>query len=573
MTDASSQSPPASPGNSPRRARREGQHQSLNRSPKSMQERIMAHPRILALVLGLIAATGYPPLGLWPLTLLGIAGLIALLRRAEARKQAALIGYLFGWAHLTLANNWIATAFTFQGKMPSLLGWLAVPLLCLYLAVYPALAALITHEIAQRLGGRLGARKSASALAYVILFASLWIVTEWLRSWVFTGYPWPPLGLALLGGWEAPGIAKLLPWMGTYALSGIAVLIAGAALWTLEKRQWLLGAALAVAVTVQMFVPGNFGAQAGQAGQEGTVRFTLVQPNIPQEERDAAHKFEEHFARLAKHSYDEDNPKRIIFWPESAVPDYLRDGYPQRYYSQRTIAADPGFARQRIGTTIGSNGKLMFGAVDLEIGEKMGRETAVGAYNAVTTIDGEGNLGARYSKSHLVPYGEYLALRWLLEPLGATRLVAGSIDFIPGPGPQTFDLGDYGKAGVQICYEIVFSGQVVDRSNRPDYIFNPSNDGWFGSWGPPQHLGQSRMRALEEGLPVLRSTTDGISAVVDASGIVRQHIPSGADGGISGFIPPAKAPTWFAQIGNALPLIWAALLFVISIVVLRRRAR
>ena len=450
--------------------------------------------------------------------------------------------------------------------MPSLLGWLAVPLLCLYLAIYPALAALITHEVSQRLDKG----KRASTLAFSILFASLWIVTEWLRSWVFTGYPWPPLGLALLGGWDAPGIARYLPWLGTYALSGLAVYVSALGLWALESKHKVLALGFwAIVTTGAMHSPG-----LGPRMDEDLdgVRFTLVQPNIPQEERDAAHKFEEHFGRLAEHSYDPENPKRIVFWPESAVPDYLRDGYPQRYYNQTTVGADPEFSRQRIGATIGSNATLMLGVVDLEIGEKMGRDAAVGAYNSVTTIDGEGNLGPRYAKAHLVPYGEYLALRWLLEPLGATRLVAGSIDFIPGPGPQTFDLGEYGKAGVQICYEIVFSGQVVDRANRPDYIFNPSNDGWFGAWGPPQHLGQSRMRALEEGLPVLRSTTDGISAVVDADGIVRQHIPSGMDGGVSGFIPPAKAPTWFARAGNVLPLAWAALLLVISIVALRRRA-
>jgi apolipoprotein N-acyltransferase len=125
----------------------------------------------------------------------------------------------------------------------------------------------------------------------------------------------------------------------------------------------------------------------------------------------------------------------------------------------------------------------------------------------------------------------------------------------------------YGRAGIQICYEIVFSGQTVDRDNRPDYIFNPSNDGWFGTWGPPQHLGQARMRAIEEGLPVLRSTTDGISAVIDADGVVRQHIESGVDGSVSGFIPPAKAPTLFAKLGNALPLLWAGFLLIAALLV------
>jgi len=156
-------------------------------------------------------------------------------------------------------------------------------------------------------------------------------------------------------------------------------------------------------------------------------------------------------------------------------------------------------------------------------------------------------------------------MRPLLEPLGLSRLVAGSIDYQPGPGPRTLDLGEHGKAGIQICYEIVFSGAVADKANRPDYIFNPSNDGWFGSWGPPQHLAQARMRAAEEGLPVLRSTTTGISAVIDANGIVRGAIGPGRADKLEGFVPQAKPPTLFARWGHALTLAWAALLVVLGL--------
>jgi len=162
-------------------------------------------------------------------------------------------------------------------------------------------------------------------------------------------------------------------------------------------------------------------------------------------------------------------------------------------------------------------------------------------------------------------------LRWLLEPLGISRLVPGDIDFRAGPGPRTTDFGPLGRIGFQICYEIIFSGQVVDRAHRPDFIFNPSNDGWFGSWGPPQHLAQARMRAIEEGLPVLRATTTGISAVIDADGIVRRHIPRHVAGRLDGFVPQAHAPTLFARAGNMLPLAWAAILLVLSLVALRRR--
>src|SRR5690606_23886726 len=159
----------------------------------------------------------------------------------------------------------------------------------------------------------------------------------------------------------------------------------------------------------------------------------------------------------------------------------------------------------RIGRTIGAGSVLMTGAVDLEIEDG----AAIGAYNAVTVLGDTGAILGGYVKAHLVPYGEYLPLRPVLEPLGLSRLVAGTIDFLPGPGPRTIDLGSYGRAGVQICYEIIFSGEVVERGHRPDFIFNPSNDGWFGQFGPPQHLAQARLRAIEEGLPVLRSTTTG----------------------------------------------------------------
>jgi apolipoprotein N-acyltransferase len=122
-------------------------------------------------------------------------------------------------------------------------------------------------------------------------------------------------------------------------------------------------------------------------------------------------------------------------------------------------------------------------------------------------------------------------------------------------------------------YEIIFSGQVVDRAHRPDYIFNPSNDGWFGSWGPPQHLAQARLRAIEEGLPVLRATTTGISAVVDARGVVRSHIAMHRASRIDTLVPPAHKPTWFAMLGNILPLGWACLLILAAVVATRRTRR
>lgn len=320
-------------------------------------------------------------------------------------------------------------------------------------------------------------------------------------------------------------------------------------------------AVLALGVTLQMVLPARY-----LTRQEGEIRFTLVQPDLRQETLDDPRNFEPHFIKMARLTLPQRRgDRRLVLWPESGLADYLRDGYPDYFYRQMTYAADPVLARKRLGQVIGPYSLLLTGAVDLVLKD----DEVLAARNSVTAIDWRGSILAGYSKAHLVPYGEYLALRWLLEPLGATRLVPGALDFWPGPGPRTYDFGALGKAGVQICYEIVFSGKVVDPAERPDYIFNPSNDGWFGSWGPPQHLAQARLRAVEEGLPVLRSTTTGISAVIDADGVVRQSLPPHIAGRIDGRIPPPHGPTLFARFGNRVPLVIAVLLLIVSVVARR----
>ena len=512
-----------------------------------------SHPNFAALLLGALSAFGFQPFHIWPIGLFAVGAFGWLAWTRPTWKGALLAGWLFGVAHFTVTNNWIATAFTYQAEMPAALGWAAVPLLALYLAVWPALATCAAWLIG---------RKSGLA-TFALAFGACWIAAEWLRSWVFTGYSWGPLSMMLLGPWGGPGFARLLPFFGSYALSGAVAAIAILLAACVAARRWVLLGVSVLAITLLVYLP------AGE-GEEGTLPLTLVQPNLKQEEIDDASKFEDQFQTIASLSIPlRPTSHRLVLWPESGVPDYLREGYPQRYYTQMTAAGDPAFARARIGSVIGEGSLLLTGLVDLEIGEVDGRERAVGAYNAVTSIAPDGRLGERYAKAHLVPYGEYLPMRALLEPMGLTRLVAGSIDFIPGPGPQSLELGDYGNAGIQICYEIVFSGEVADRDNRPDYIFNPSNDGWFGAWGPPQHLAQARMRAAEEGLPVLRSTTTGISAVIDARGIMREHIGRHVEGRIDTLVPPAHAPTPFALLGHWLTLLWGVVLMALSLVAMR----
>jgi apolipoprotein N-acyltransferase len=512
--------------------------------------RLTHYPRLAALVLGVLSATGFQPLSLWPVALGAVALLFALLQRAETPRRAALIGWLFGLGHFTLGNSWIAVAFTYQAQMPAALGWGAVPLLALYLAIWPALACGAARWIADKRDGW--------PLAFA--FAGSWIVAEWMRAGALSGYAWNPFGVILLGPWDRPGLAALAPWFGTYALSGLAI-FAAAALWLLvAERRFVPLALIAALLAVGMYLP------AGPA-REGTLRYTLVQPDIRQHVLNEPSEYANNFIETAKLTLPrEPGERRLVLWPESGVSDYLREGYPERYYDLNVLGP-PAIARTRLGHMIGEGGILLTGTMDLVIGDNH----AIAARNSVTAIDAEGKLVGSYDKAHLVPYGEYLPMREILEPLGASRLVPGSIDFWPGAGPHTLDLGPWGKAGVQICYEIVFSGQVADRRDRPDYIFNPSNDGWFGPAGPPQHLAQARLRAIEEGLPILRSTTTGISAVIDARGVVRAHVPMLQAQRLDGVIPPAAPPTLFARLGNLLPLVWAMIFLGLAAIAMRRR--
>jgi apolipoprotein N-acyltransferase len=499
---------------------------------------------LLSFLAGLASACGFQPWGVWPLTLAAFAVLLALIEDAPRLRTALARGYWFGAGNFVLGLNWIATAFTFQAAMPAWLGWVAVVLLSLYLAVYPAMAA----GLASRFG------KSAP-LVLVLVFAAGWIATEWLRATMFTGFAWNPVGVVLL---PTP-VAHLATGVGTYGLSGVAVLIAGVLL-LLFRRDWRDAAAVAGSVAVATGV-----ALLASAPEEGRARLALriVQPNIGQENKWQPGFAEAMVKRLGQLSRVGEDEPRLLLWPEAAVTEALEDGR-RDALAQRDVA----LARRYVVAQLGASDLLLTGGLTVRSRDGF---TASSATNSVFAFDAGGRMLARYDKAHLVPYGEYLPMRPLLSALGLSRLAPGNLDFDPGPGPQTLDLPLVGKAGFQLCYEIIFSGEVVDRKNRPAFLFNPSNDAWFGAWGPPQHLAQARLRALEEGLPVLRSTPTGISAVIDAEGRLLHSLPWRTAGVIDARLPVPKPPTPFARFGNILPFLFALLLAAAAIALRRKR--
>ena len=522
---------------------------------------IMRYPRLLALLAGGLSATGFAPLGLWPVTIACLALLIHLIVIAPNRRSAFGRGWLFAVGHFTIGLNWIATAFTYQDAMPHWLGWVAVVGLSLYLAVFPGFAALGAYAVSQLRFARKGAdpspdgeasagrEKGGADLTLVIAFAAFWLVTEWMRAWVFTGFAWNPLGVvALEAGWAS----RLV---GTYGL-GALVMLTGGALLLLVRRSFAQAGVLLLGVAA---MTGAGWLSAGSAPGISRLPITVVQPNNAQSEKYEPGAEAQNFARLALQTINRDAPPgRIVFWPEAAIPDFLEDGYPRRLYYSET----PAGIRARVTRPINDGDLLITGGVKLDF-DNRGR--AIAAANSVFAMSSQGDVLGSYDKSHLVPGGEYLPYEEILGQIGLARLVPGNLGFTPGPGAQTLDLGTFGKMGLQVCYEIIFSGEVVDSTNRPDFLFNPSNDAWFGAWGPIQHLAQARLRAIEEGMPVIRATPTGISAVIDADGRVLASIAHHRAGHIDSRLPLPRAATPFAIWGNTLPLIFAGILLLLAV--------
>ncbi len=504
-----------------------------------MKDLVTRFPKGTALLAGFLSATGFEPLKLWPVTLACVALLILLVDHAPDRRSTFLRGWLFGVGHFSLGLNWIAHAFTFQNAMPHWFGYGAVILLSLYLAVYPGLAALIAWWLRNAVFLR-----RQEHTAFILLFAACWVASEWLRAVAFTGFAWNPLGVTLL----PTGIAIASTVIGTYGLGALAILASGALLLTAQRR--FIPAA---AIAAPLLACALWGIVThAPATPTGAPRIRVVQPNIGQDEKYSPELEQAHFRTLAILSGQPRPAPRLIFWPEAAIPAYL-DMEPQ-WRANVAALLGPGDLLMTGGT------KVYFKQVDQG---GIVTNALAGANNSLWIVSPNAQILGRYDKAHLVPFGEYLPLRALLQPIGLSRLVPGDADFWPGPGPQSLTLpATLGrpemKMGVQICYEIIFSGQVIDAANRPAFLFNPSNDAWFGSWGPVQHLAQARLRALEEGIPIIRSTPTGVSAVIDARGHVQHALGLQRAGFLDTGLPPALGPTLFSRFGN-----WTALAFTI----------
>ena len=490
---------------------------------------------LLAVAFGAIAALGLPPFDLWPLAFLGFSLFLVLLDGVKLANWRSGFGsgWLFGLGYFVVAFHWIGFAFlveaaTYLWMMPFMLGILAGGM-----AFYWGLAAWAT----KRWGG--------GGLPLVLFFAGAMGIAEWLRGHLFTGFPWAAPGQMVDG---MGGTAQLASLIGMPALTVLVVVWAGLP-YAFLRRQRL--AAILLAATLPLGWGWGGLRLAGAADQVVPgISFRIVQPNIPQQEKwreDNARVIFDTLMRLSTEPTDA-RPEGIggvthLVWPESAVPFLIDES--------------PG-ARAELQPMLGGRTALITGA--LRLNRKGAAEPEV--FNSIIIFDGEALPVGRYDKWRLVPGGEFLPLEWLLEPLGFRKVVTTPGSFTAGSGPRTLALPGGLSAALLVCYEMIFPDRLVDPANRPQLIVNVTNDGWFGrSTGPYQHLAQVRLRAIEQGLPVIRAANTGISAVLDSFGRYLQRLPLMEPGVIDSPLPAAISPTPYARLGDWLLLMLLAAAF------------
>jgi apolipoprotein N-acyltransferase len=482
--------------------------------------------------LGVAATAALPPVFVLPLVILAFTGLVWLLEGVpagdwRATRAASSIGWWFGFGHFVSSLYWLANALLLDAAQ---FGWMvpfAVFGLSALLAIFTAAAAAVHHRAGFR------------GIAGVLLFAVAWTAAEWLRGHVLTGFPWNLIGTVWA---DMPVMMQGTSLVGLYGWSLLTVIVAAlpATLVASDSRsgarRWT-GTALAAVLVLAGWAFGMARLPAGDAATVPDVQLRLVQPNVPQslkwEPALRVQNFRKGIELTGAPGWE---TRTHVIWPETAVPFVLTDFNPEGPAIRHALASvtPPG-------------GLLITGA------PRAMRDAAghIQLWNSLFAVDQTGAVVATYDKHHLVPFGEYVPLRPLFGTLVAP---AGAIDFSAGPGPQTVALPGLPPASPLICYEAIFPGEVADAQARPSWLLNISNDAWFGmSAGPYQHFAAARFRAVEEGLPLVRSTNDGITAVVDPYGRVIASLALGQTGVVDAGLPRDLGPTLYARGGDFVP--------------------
>ena len=523
-----------------------------------------------AFVAGGLSVLAMAPFFLWPVLFATLPVLVwmidgSLEKTRDGRvswrhsaRRAAGAGWWFGFGYFVFGLFWVGEAFLVEADKFAWLLPFAVTLLPAGLALFTALAA--------------GSARLywPQGLARILVLAVTLSIAEWLRGHVLTGFPWNVLGYALTWPLQMMQSASLV---GVYGLTLLAVAIFASPLVLVadadrgRRRSALWASALiAVVPLLALFGYGAWRLSGPVAPKIDDVRLRIVQASVPQKDKWRSDKQGQVFNDQLELSRRDPSGRRDdlagithLIWPEAAMP-FLPLEHPE--------------ALQAIGSLLPPGTQLISGALRLK---RSGPTIAGGpreGFNSLMVFRDDGQLASVYDKIHLVPFGEYLPMQTTLESIGLEQLTRwrGGFNVGPNPRPLLSIPGLPPVAGL-ICYEAIFPAEIVQGDKRPGLIINVTNDGWFGdTTGPWQHFHQSRVRAVEEGLPVIRSANNGVSAIIDGYGRVTALLGLNERGVIDSGVPPALSPTPYARFGDW-TYVALAFLFVICAGMLARKPR
>jgi apolipoprotein N-acyltransferase len=509
---------------------------------------------LIAFLAGAASALALAPVNAWPILFLTFPVLVWLVDGSAAGRwsgafTAALAGWCFGFGYFVAGLYWIGYAFLVDAKT---FGWLlpiAVSGLPAYLALFTGLGLAAARLI--------WVRGPTRVLALAVMLTG----AEWLRGHLLSGFPWNTFGYALT---EPLALAQSVTFTGVWGLTFLCIAICASPALLADdtadtphpKRAIFAGLLILAAFT-------SYGAvRLAQHPTEFVhgVKLRIMQPNLQQDDKfnySAKAAVMERYLRLSDRTTGPDSKgvhdANILIWPESAFPFFL------------TREPD---ALTQISDLLKPSTELITGAVRPAPGATASNPHA---YNSVYVIDPDGSIRGIYDKVHLVPFGEYLPLQRLLERFGLRNLTKQVGGFLSGDRRRAIEVPGAPKMLPLICYEAIFPGAAVPPGERPGWLVNVTNDGWFGiSTGPYQHFQQARVLAIAEGLPLVRAANTGISAVVDPLGRIVASLPLGSEGILDASLPKAIAPTAYVRVGDDILILF---MVVSLILVARRRLR
>ncbi len=497
-----------------------------------------------ALLAGALTILAFPPLSVVPALWVAFPLLLWMLDGCRTWKDAFFTGWAFGAGYFIAGLYWMANAFYVDADTFGVFAVPAVGSLSIAMGVFIAIVCALTHVIPPAHVDEMSYDRASAAARRVLLFAAIWTLVEWVRGWIFTGLPWNPISLVWAETHSPVGLAimQVTALIGTYGLSFLTVLLFGAFALLGYTPSLARARVRAFAPLALMIVIGGGGALRLALAHDDVVpgvKFRLVQANFSQTERGRPSlwvKMLEEHVRMST----ENRPADVthVVWGEAAIAFFLNIDEP---------------ARRVAAMAAPSNGLLITGA-DRGLRNEDGTQTV---YNSLYVLKPDASIAAVYDKTHLVPFGEYTPLRGIVPFDELTGMSGG---FTPGGGLTTVSVPGLPPFSPLICYEVIFSGEVTAGGDpHPRFLLNLTNDAWFGmSLGPHQHFAQARMRAVEEGLPLVRTANTGISAVVDGYGRLKGELPLGTRGVLDASLPmPVPSATLFALLGNLISILLA----------------